>query len=90
MIETVRASLRVKTETFDDEIGALIEACKLDLDTAGVPLINETNPLCVRAIILYCKANFGFSDEQEKYLEMYDRLKITMSNSSGYDADEDN
>lgn len=42
------------------------------------------NPLIERAIMLYCKANFGYSEDSEKYQKAYDYLKCALSLAGGY------
>lgn len=85
LIEKMRTALRIKNTAFDDEIEALIEACKLDLRLAGAPEFNENDPLCIQAGTFYCKANFGFAgDESDKYQARYEDLRTTMANSSDY------
>lgn len=97
MIDKVKNALRVKTTAFDDEIQGLIDACKADLRLVGVNVPEEKppaegemptagDPLLARAIILYAKANFGYSDDSEKYRSVYDNLKCTLSLAGGYHA----
>ena len=44
-----------------------------------------TNEILKRAIILYAKGHFGFSEDQEKYLKIYEKLKgyIAISYADG-------
>ena len=42
---------------FDIEILNLIDAAKIELKISGVNKIDETDPLIIRAITLYVKAN---------------------------------
>jgi len=87
MIEKVKLALRITTSAFDYEIASLIEAAKKDLSIAGVEVPEVIDPICERAIITYCKLNFGEVDR----IEMYDRLKASydeqkaqLSMSTGY------
>lgn len=87
MLERVKLALRISTTAFDSELLQLIEAAKLDLGIAGVVLPAELDAICERAIITYCKLNFGELDR----IEMYDRLKASydeqkaqLSMSTGY------
>ena len=76
MLDKVKLALRIKNTTLDTEITDLIEACKLDLSITGVKVIDETDALIQRAIIVYCKANFGLDNsDSEKYQKSYDLLK---------------
>lgn len=96
MFDKVKNALRVKTEAFDDEIQDLIDACKADLRLVGVNVPEDTpaegkeatagDPLITRAIVLYAKANFGYSEDSEKYRAAYDYLKCSLSLAGDYHA----
>lgn len=77
MLEAVKLALRITTNAFDSELTQLIAAAKTDLGIAGivVPTTTESNldQILQRAIITYCKLNFGELDR----VEMYDRLKAS-------------
>ncbi len=83
LIETIRGNLRITSTTYDTaEINPLIEACKLDLKLAGVSttkLTDTPDALVTRAIILYCKANFGYEENAERFQKAYDALKISLA-----------
>lgn len=87
MLEKVKLALRVKNSKLDDEINDLIEACKVDLSISGVRKSEETDPIINRAIILYCKANFGLDNkDSEKYQKSYDLLKQSLSLCGDYNV----
>lgn len=87
MLEKVKLSLRIKSSKLDDEINDLIEACKIDLSIGGVRNINDDDPIIQRAIIVYCKANFGFDNkDSEKYQKSYDLLKQSLSLCGDYNV----
>ena len=62
----------------------LIEACLKDLARVGIAESSEEDPLVVQAVVLYCKANFGFSDGQERYQAAYESLRDSMALSGDY------
>lgn len=76
-------------DVFDEEVADEIEACKVDLKRRGVDVIDEENPLVRKAVKLYVKAGFGFSADQNKYMEMYERLADSMASSNLYKEDGD-
>jgi hypothetical protein len=78
MLQFIKLNLRITSTAFDDEITALIEACKADLSVSGVGAINEADPLIQRAVTLYCKANFGYSEDSEKFQKSYEFLKVSL------------
>ena len=96
MLDKVKNALRVKTAAFDDEIQDLIDACKADLRLVGVNVPEDTpaegkeaaagDPLITRAIVLYAKANFGYSEDSAKYRAAYDYLKCSLSLAGDYHA----
>ena len=63
----------------DDDIKDLICAAKADLRISGVRVILDTDPLVIQAVKLYCKAHFGDNDSNNKFLNAYQALKISMS-----------
>ena len=82
--EEVKARLRLKSTAFDSaEVQPLIDACKADLARAGV-VADESNPLMRQAVVLYCKANFGYSDDSERYQRAYEGLRDSMALSGDY------
>ena len=96
MLDKVKNALRVKTAAFDEEIHGLIAACKADLRLVGVNVPEDTpaegkeaaagDSLITRAIVLYAKANFGYSEDSEKYRAAYDYLKCSLSLAGDYHA----
>ena len=76
MIDWVKQALRIDGNESDTEVDDLIEAAKLDLTIAGITA-DETDPLIKRAIIVYCKANYGYEDVAmaERFERSYISLK---------------
>ncbi len=88
LIDGVKTALRIKSNTFDgEELTPLIEACKIDLGMGGVRNINDNNALVLHAVVLYCKAHFGFDDNADKYAAAYERLKNAMAISTEYSTE---
>ncbi len=84
MLEKVRLALRITTTTFDEEIKDLIAAALADLGIAGVSNEDESDPLIIRAVVTYCKANFGEADEYERLKASYDEQKAQLQIATGY------
>ena len=74
LTEKMRAALRISStsEKITEEINDCIAACKADLKNDGVKVIKETDELIIRAITLYCKAEFGFNNNAEQFRKSYD------------------
>lgn len=81
LTETIRAALRIssKAEPITAEINDCIEACKRDLQQVGVNNLDESDALIKRAITIYCKAEFGFSEKAQQFRQSYDSLKVALS-----------
>lgn len=84
MLEMVKTALRVTTDAFDDELNALISAARLDLGIAGVKSPNPDDPLIKRAIITYCKCNFGLPEDYDRLKASYDEQKAQLQMATGY------
>ena len=87
ILSKVKVALRIATDDFDAEITDLINACLLDLGIAGVTENDTTNALIIRAIITYCRANFGDANGVEQYDRLkasYDEQKAQMQMATGY------
>ncbi|AZI46199.1 MULTISPECIES: head-tail connector protein [Bacillus] len=90
MFESVKRSLRITHSFLDDEIHELVAAARQDLVQSGVSASkaeSEEDPLIKRAVITYCKANFGLSNvDSEKYQRSYDMLKNHLALASDYNV----
>ena len=84
MLELVKLALRITTDAFDTELNLLIAAAQTDLGIAGITLPAELDPICQRAIITYCKMNFGEPDEYDRLKASYDEQKAQLSMATGY------
>lgn len=84
LIEQLAKAIRVKSEASEEEITDLVEACKKDLEIAGVYVTNENDPLCKQALKLYCKAHYGYDKDSEKFAAAYAALKDSMALSGDY------
>lgn len=60
----VKKSLRVASETFDDEIQALIESGKTDITQATDKAFDITDSVQCNAVAVYCQAYFGYGDDK--------------------------
>lgn len=87
ILSKVKVALRIATDDFDAEITDLINACLLDLGIAGITENDTTNALIIRAVITYCRANFGDANGVEEYDRLkasYDEQKAQMQMATGY------
>lgn len=84
MLESVKLALRVTTTAYDAELESLIEAAKLDLGVAGVLLFGNGDELVKRAVITYCRLNFGSPADYDRLKASYDEQKAQLSMATGY------
>lgn len=89
LTEKMRAVLRISStsEKITAEIKDCIAACKADLANDGIKNIDESDALIIRAVTLYCKAEFGYNDKAEKFRQSYDTLKMRLALSQEYNED---
>lgn len=85
LLQKVKAALRLTTddEGINEEVQTLIAAAKADLLSTGIGL--ENDPLFELAVMIYCKANFGFDNpEAERFFDAYESIKHKMMNTAEY------
>lgn len=90
LLTEVKTALRIQQSTtvFDDaEINPLINACMADLKMAGVNRIDENDPCIRRAVVLYCKGNFGYRSDMEKFAQAYEKFKQALALSGDYNEE---
>nr|WP_201009073.1 DNA-packaging protein [Paenibacillus glycanilyticus] len=90
ILDDAKKALRISAVTtmFDAEVNDLIAAARMDLQLAGVlpgKVQNDNDPLIKRALIVYCKANFGFDNpDAERLQASYTSLKAHLTLSQEY------
>lgn len=86
ILDDVKLALRITENEFDSELNTLISASLFDLGIAGVngEQVTADNALVNRAIITYCKMNFGQPDNYDVLKKSYDEQKAQMSMATGY------
>lgn len=84
MLASAKLALRITTNAFDDEIKDLIAAALADLGIAGIIYQDVTDPLVRRAVITYCRANFGQPDDYDRLKASYDEQKGNLQMATGY------
>lgn len=83
-LTAVKTALRLSTNAYDSEITDLINAAVLDMGLAGVTNTADTDALVKKAIITYCRLNFGQPDDYERLKASYDEQKAQMGMATGY------
>ena len=84
MLQAVKLALRIVTDSFDAELTDLINAALVDLRLAGISNQDTDDPLIRRAVITYCRLNFGQPDDYDRLKKSYDEQKAQMGMATGY------
>jgi len=86
MLEKIKQSLRIDGNDHDDELGDLIAAAKREIIEVGTDpnKVLDTDELIIRACTLYCKANFGYDDEKERFARLFERLLVKLALLGSY------
>lgn len=84
LLDKAKMAMRITTNAYDAEITDLIEAAKADLGIAGVELPDTLDPICERAIITYCRVQFGSPDDHDRLKASYDEQKAQLATATGY------
>ena len=92
-LASVRHSVRLSSTVHDGELKDLINAARADLVLGGVLEVkaqDETDPLILRAVATYVKAEFGLDNEDsEKYRASYKEQRNGLTLSDAYIAAEE-
>lgn len=90
LLDKVKTACRVSVDDYDEELTDLIAAGLADLgitDIRAAVLVDvDPSPLILRAVITYCRMNFGFQDESayQRLKTSYDEQKAQLSMNGGY------
>lgn len=87
MLEKIKLALRFDDDALDDDILDNIEAAKADMKLCGIceNKIVNTDPLILRAVKTFCKAEFSTDDkESDRYRNAYEKLRDHLSLSIEY------
>lgn len=89
LTDDVKVALRVSSNAYDAEVAALVAAALADMRRVGVPdaALSEDSPdpLARMAVLLFCKARFGYdNDEAPRFEESYRQTVADLANSPAY------
>lgn len=83
MLESVKKAMRITSDAFDDELQLLIDAALLDMKLAGI-ITDSQDALITRAVITYCRCNFGTPEDYDRLKASYDEQKKQLWMATGY------
>lgn len=84
-LEDARRILRVSSDALDPEIQMLLDSARADMLRAGLPeaLVDGESPLVASAAACWCKAKFGYdNDEAPRFQQDYRDIVCDLRNSS--------
>ena len=85
LLAKVKTALRISHTALDEDVNDSIAAGLADLKTHGIVHADDTDPLIVNAVKLYCKAEY--TDEPAKaetYRQRYKELRDCLKLAEGY------
>ena len=92
LIDDVKVSLRVVSDMTDVEVQGLIDAAMQDMRRVGIRaalLGDPMNPLAKSAVVMFCKASYGFDNsDSDRYWQRYHWAVTALMNSSANEAAE--
>ncbi len=83
IVEKVRTRIRERSNDSYEEVEDLIKACRRELEMAGV-YGDESDPTYFQAVVLYCKAHYGYDEDTERFQKSFLGLKDAMALSGDY------
>ena len=91
LLDDMKTVLRLSTDALDSEVSMLVDAALADLERLGIceDLIDadDPDPRVRMAVALYCKAHFGYdNDEAERFDTSYRRVAADLLNSAANSA----
>lgn len=92
VFERVKKAVGATDTYFDDQVNDAILSAIADMKRNAVIIPNEEitvadtlgDPLLDRAVILYCRSEFNYDGEAERYRKAYDYILCSLSLSEGY------
>lgn len=85
VIEKLMQRVRVG-ESAADELEDLVKTCIRELEISGV-YGSVDDPTYFQAIVLYCKANYGYDEKTERFQKAFEKLKDAMKLSGDYEKE---
>lgn len=92
LIDDMKLILRVSNNAYDIEVQMCIDSAIADMKRVGIreEVISSDNPLVRQAIACYCKANFGFDNEEagrftQSYIQTVTDLLHSDANIASYE-----
>jgi len=84
ILDDVKTALGISSNDRDAEIKGVILAGIQQMSMMGVQTIDERDPLTNLAIQMYCKANFNYQGDAERWQSAFERTVNGMAKACEY------
>lgn len=82
--DILKPILRLTTDAYDLELRMLVESAVADLRLAGIDCEDFHEAPMRRAVITYCRMNFGSPANYDQLKASYDEQKAQLQMATGY------
>ena len=90
LLDDVKANLRISGNALDVDIQDDIDAALMDLQRVGIDISDQSQPLIVKAVKLYCRWQQDYMGKGEQYYKAYTGLMQALSLAGDYIAESEN
>lgn len=87
ILDDVKANLRISGNALDDDIQGDIDAALADLERVGIDVTDQSQPLIIKAVKLYCRWQQDYMGKGEQYCKAYTGLMQALSLAGDYIAE---
>lgn len=87
MLEAVKQNLRISGDALDDDLQDDIEAALADLARVGIDITDQSQPLIIKAVKLYCRWQQDYMGKGEQYSKAYTGLMQALAVAGDYIAE---
>lgn len=90
LLDDVKANLRISGNALNADIQDDIDAALMDLERVGIDTSDQSQPLIVKAVKLYCRWQQDYMGKGEQYCKAYTGLMQALSSAGDYIAESEN
>ncbi|MGS0745562.1 phage head-tail connector protein [Syntrophomonas erecta subsp. sporosyntropha] len=87
MLAVVKENLRITTTALDTDLQDDIDAALMDLQRVGIDVTDQSQPLIIKAVKLYCRWQQDYMGKGEQYCKAYTGLMQALSLAGDYIAE---
>ena len=90
MLAAVKENLRISGTALDTDLQDDIDAALMDLHRVGIDVTDQSQPLIIKAVKLYCRWQQDYMGKGEQYCKAYTGLMQALSLAGDYIAEPKN